>query len=123
MPRGSKEKYSAEQKKKAEHIEAGYEHKGVSKKKAEAIAWATVNKQSGGGERSGSGKTTSEKKKSQARKDSAHNAVDTKHAKEKADSLESKTKAELLTQARSHNISGRSSMNKQELILALRRPK
>lgn len=123
MPRGSKEKYSAEQKKKAEHIEAGYEQKGVPKRKAEAIAWATVNKQSGGGERSGSGKATSEKKKNEARKDSAHNAVETKQAKAKVDSLESKTKAELLDEARSRNISGRSTMTKQELILALRKPK
>ncbi|RYY76160.1 MAG: termination factor Rho [Gammaproteobacteria bacterium] len=123
MPRGSKEKYSPAQKKKAEHIEAGYEHKGVPKKKAEAIAWATVNKQSGGGEKSGSGKTTSSTKKAKAREDSAHNAVKTKHAKASSDSLESHTKAELLEQARSHNISGRSTMNKQELILALRKPK
>lgn len=49
MPRGSKAKYTAEQKRKAAHIEAGYEDKGVSKDEAEARAWATVNKQSGGG--------------------------------------------------------------------------
>ena len=48
MPRGSKDKYTAEQKRKAEHIEESYEHKGVSKEEAEARAWATVNKQSGG---------------------------------------------------------------------------
>ena len=48
MPRGSKDKYTAEQKRKAEHIEESYEHKGVSKDEAEARAWATVNKQSGG---------------------------------------------------------------------------
>ena len=53
MPRGSKDKYTAEQKRKAEHIEESYEHKGVSKDEAEARAWATVNKQSGGGERAG----------------------------------------------------------------------
>lgn len=53
MPRGSKAKYTAEQKRKAAHIEAGYEAKGVPKDEAEARAWATVNKQSGGGERAG----------------------------------------------------------------------
>lgn len=53
MTRGSKEKYTEPQKKKAEHIEKGYEKKGVPKKRAEQIAWATVNKQSGGGEKAG----------------------------------------------------------------------
>jgi hypothetical protein len=122
MPRGSKEKYSETQKRKAEHIESGYEHQGIPKKKAEAIAWATVNKQSGGGEKSGSGKSTSAKEKSSAREDSAKNAVKTKHAKGRDDSLESQSKRELMEKARSKNISGRSTMNKQELILALRKP-
>ncbi len=122
MPRGSKEKYSEPQKKKAEHIEESYEHKGVPKKKAEAIAWATVNKQSGGGERSGSGTKTSATSKSEAREDSAHNAVKTKQEKASPHSLESQTKTELMQQARSKNISGRSAMTKPELILALRRP-
>lgn len=53
MPRGSKAKYTAEQKRKAAHIEDSYEHKGLSKEEAEARAWATVNKQSGGGEKAG----------------------------------------------------------------------
>ena len=53
MARGSKEKYTEEQKRKAEHIEKSYEHKGVPKDEAEARAWAIVNKQSGGGEKSG----------------------------------------------------------------------
>ena len=55
MPRGSKSKYTSKQKRKAEHIEEGYEKKGVSKGRAKAIGWATVNKTSGGGEKSGSG--------------------------------------------------------------------
>jgi hypothetical protein len=38
MPRGSKDKFTAEQKRKAEHIEESYEHKGVSKDEAEARA-------------------------------------------------------------------------------------
>ncbi len=51
MPRGSKDKYTAEQKRKAETSTNSYEKKGVSKDEAEARAWATVNKQSGGGEK------------------------------------------------------------------------
>jgi len=49
MSRGSKAKYSSKQKRQAGHIEEAYEKKGVSKKTAEARAWATVNKQDGGG--------------------------------------------------------------------------
>ena len=56
MARGSKKKYTSKQKRKAEHIEEGYEKRGVSKKEAEKRAWATVNKMSGGGKRSGSGR-------------------------------------------------------------------
>lgn len=56
MPRGDKSAYTDKQKRQAEHIEEGYEEKGVSKKKAEARAWATVNKESGGGKKSGSGR-------------------------------------------------------------------
>lgn len=48
MARGSKDKYTDEQKRKAEHIEESYEQKGTPKDEAEARAWATVNKQSGG---------------------------------------------------------------------------
>ena len=56
MPQGDKGKYTDKQKRKAEHIEEGYEKRGVSKKEAEARAWATVNKESGGGKKSGSGR-------------------------------------------------------------------
>ena len=56
MARGSKSKYSGKQKRKAEHIEEGYEKRGTSKKEAERRAWATVNKESGGGKKSGSGR-------------------------------------------------------------------
>lgn len=55
MPRGDKSSYTDKQKRKAEHIEEGYEDSGVSKKEAERRAWATVNKESGGGKKSGSG--------------------------------------------------------------------
>jgi plasmid stabilization system protein ParE len=56
MPRGDKGAYTDKQKRQAEHIEEGYEKKGVSTKEAEARAWATVNKESGGGKKSGSGR-------------------------------------------------------------------
>lgn len=56
MPRGDKGAYTDKQKRKAEHIEESYEDRGVPKKEAEARAWATVNKDSGGGKKSGSGR-------------------------------------------------------------------
>jgi plasmid stabilization system protein ParE len=56
MPQGDKDKYTDKQKRKAEHIEEGYEDRGVSHKEAERRAWATVNKESGGGNKSGSGR-------------------------------------------------------------------
>jgi hypothetical protein len=56
MPRGDKSSYTNKQKRKAEHIEEGYEDRGVGKEEAERRAWATVNKESGGGNKSGSGR-------------------------------------------------------------------
>jgi plasmid stabilization system protein ParE len=56
MARGDKSAYTDKQKRKAEHIEEGYEKGGVSKKTAEARAWATVNKSDKGGKKSGSGR-------------------------------------------------------------------
>jgi len=56
MPRGDKSAYTEKQKRQAEHIEEGYEKRGVSEKEAEARAWATVNKQDQGGKKSGSGR-------------------------------------------------------------------
>lgn len=122
MARGDKDKYSDKQKRKAEHIEDSYEEKGVPKKEAEKRAWATVNKQSGGGERSGSGAHTSEKTKRAARKDSANKAVASQQgiSRKKSSNVESKeTKESLLKKARAKNIAGRSTMNKQQLINAL----
>ena len=49
MSQGDKSKYTDKQKRQAEHIEESYEKKGVSKDEAEARAWATVNKNDGGG--------------------------------------------------------------------------
>ena len=56
MPRGEKSAYTDKQKRKAEHIEESYESRGLSEREAERRAWATVNKQDGGGRKSGSGK-------------------------------------------------------------------
>ncbi|MCU6453260.1 plasmid stabilization protein [Sphingomonas sp. A2-49] len=56
MPQGDKDKYTDKQKRKAEHIEEGYEDRGTPKEEAERRAWATVNKESGGGNKSGSGR-------------------------------------------------------------------
>jgi plasmid stabilization system protein ParE len=55
MPRGSKEKYTDKEKRQAEHIEEGYEQRGLPEKEAERRAWATVNKVHGGGEKRGGG--------------------------------------------------------------------
>jgi len=56
MPRGDKSAYTNRQKRKAEHIEEGYEKQGVSRREAARRAWATVNKEEGGGKKSGSGR-------------------------------------------------------------------
>ena len=56
MPRGDKSAYSDKQQRQAEHIEEGYKSRGVSEKEAERRAWATVNKMTGGGKKSGSGR-------------------------------------------------------------------
>ncbi|WP_413988647.1 plasmid stabilization protein [Labrys okinawensis] len=61
MPRGDKSKYTDKQERKAEHIAESYEERGVSEKEAERRAWATVNKDDGGGKEpggSGRGKNT-----------------------------------------------------------------
>lgn len=60
MPRGDKSSYTGKQKRKAEHIEEGYEKRGVPAEEAAKRAWATVNKESGGGKKSGSGRGVKE---------------------------------------------------------------
>lgn len=122
MPQGDKDKYTDKQERKAEHIEKSYERKGVSKKEAESRAWATVNKQSGGGNRTGgSGQKKSEKAKAADRSDSAKQAAATRKAGSRSASLEDQTKQQLLDKARAKNIKGRSTMRKQELVTALRK--
>jgi plasmid stabilization system protein ParE len=124
MPTQNKDKYTDQQKRKAEHIEDSYESKGVSKGEAEARAWATVNKQSGGGEKKGgSGTKKAASAKSHDRKDSARRAVATRHGapRNNGQSLEEQTKVDLMQRARGLNIPGRSTMSKQELINAIRK--
>lgn len=122
MPRGSKDKYTAAQKRKAEHIEESYEAKGVPRDEAEARAWATVNKQSGGGEKAGgSGREKSASAKRQSRQSSARRAAKTRQGVPRPDQpMTEMTRAQLMDQARKQNIAGRSTMRKAELIEALK---
>lgn len=60
MPRGDKSSYTDKQKRQAEHMEEGYEKRGTGHKEAERRAWATVNKETGGGKKSGSGRGKAE---------------------------------------------------------------
>jgi len=81
MPKGSKAKYTDKQKRMAEHIEDSYEEKGVSHEEAEARAWATVNKETGGGEKKGgSGTEVSSAEKKTRRKSVAKSAASTRAA-------------------------------------------
>jgi len=68
MPQGDKSKYTDKQKRQAEHIEEGYEDRGVSEKEAERRAWATVNKMTGGGKKPGGSGRGKAVDKSPARK-------------------------------------------------------
>lgn len=131
MPRGDKTKYTAKQQRKAEHIEQSYEQKGIPEGEAEARAWATVNKQSGGGERKGgSGREKSETTKRADRKDSAERAAKSRKGdspnsgsardqRSGSTSLADLTRDELMSKARERDVPGRSKMRKDELIKAL----
>lgn len=120
MPQGSKAKYTDKQKRKAAEIEESYKDKGVPTKVAQARAWATVNKQSGGGERpGGSGRDKPEQAKAKARKHSAELAAASRESHD-ASALASHSKQDLLQLARNKRIRGRSTMNKQELVDALK---
>ena len=72
MPRGDKSKYTDKQKRKAEHIADSYEDRGVSEKEAKSRAWATVNKESSGGNKSGSGRGRPDTHVSSSRGGRAH---------------------------------------------------
>ena len=62
MPRGDKSSYTDKQKRQAAHIEAGYEARGMNAKNAAGRAWATVNKLTGGGQKSGSGRAPAQQR-------------------------------------------------------------
>lgn len=83
MPRGDKSSYTDKQKRKAEHIEEGYEDRGVGKEEAERRAWATVNKESGGGKKSGSGRGKKENHES-SRKGGRKGGLSQTHAQRSA---------------------------------------
>lgn len=83
MPRGDKSSYTDKQKRRAEHIEEGYEERGVGKKEAARRAWATVNKESGGGKKSGSGRGKQENR-SASRKGGRTSGSGQSHAKRSA---------------------------------------
>ena len=72
MPRGDKSAYTDKQKRKAQQIEEGYEERGVPREEAERRAWATVNKESGGGNLSGSGRGVTDTHVSSSRGGRAH---------------------------------------------------
>src|ERR1700748_2463187 len=72
MPRGDKSSYTNKQKRQAEHIEKGYEKRGVGANEAERRAWATVNKETGGGNKSGSGRGKKDTHASSSRGGRAH---------------------------------------------------
>ena len=83
MPRGDKSSYTSKQKRRAEHIEEGYEKRGVSSKEAARRAWATVNKESGGGKKSGSGRGHAENR-SASRRGGRKGGSSQSHAKRSA---------------------------------------
>ena len=68
MPRGDKSKYTGKQKRQAEHIEEGYEKRGLGEDEAERRAWATVNKMTRGGKKPGGSGRGKKVNKAPARK-------------------------------------------------------
>lgn len=126
MPRGDKSLHSASQKRKAAHIEESYRHLGMSREEAEALAWATVNRQSGGGERKGGGPRKSEGAKEMVRSASARRAAKSRKGEASKPGgrslapLAELTREQLLERAKRKGISGRWRMRKEELIEALR---
>jgi plasmid stabilization system protein ParE len=83
MPRGDKSKYTDKQERKAEHIAESYEERGLGEKEAERRAWATVNKDDGGGKKpggSGRGKETGHPAAHQGGKASASRTAEERSA-------------------------------------------
>ena len=96
MARGDKSKYTNKQKRQAEHIAEGYEHRGVSEREAKRRAWATVNDMTHGGKKSGSGRgkalDTSAAEKG-GRKGGAASAARPKHERQESARKAAKTRA------------------------------
>ena len=84
MPRGDKSAYTAKQKRQALHIEESYEARGLRPKTAARRAWATVNKQEGGGTKKGSGRKKTATRKKTAAKKSARKTTRRKSATKRA---------------------------------------
>jgi len=105
MPRGDKSAYTQKQKRQAEHIEEGYEKRGVSENEAEKRAWATVNKMSGGGKKSGSGvgkETNKAPAKKGGKKGGAASASRSPAARSASAKKAARTRARTQTGAASH---------------------
>ena len=68
MPRGDKSSYTSKQKRQAKHIEDSYKKRGTSSKTAAKRAWATVNKETGGGKKGKSKKSTKKAAKKSSKK-------------------------------------------------------
>jgi hypothetical protein len=84
MPRGDKSSYTSKQRRQARDIEKGYEDKGVSAKESERRAWTTVNKLSGGGKKSGSGRKMAASKEAPSNKVASKKAALKKSASKKS---------------------------------------
>ncbi len=93
MARGSKSSYSNKQKRQAADIEKSYKKRGVSTKTAEARAWATVNKQTGGGAKKKSATKKSAAKKSTAKKTGGRKKTAAKKTAAKKTGTRSRSKA------------------------------
>jgi hypothetical protein len=91
MPRGSKDAYTDKQKRKAAHIEAGYEERGVSENEAERRAWATVNKQDGGGKAAAANGSTGRAKKTARKHASGSRSRSSKSASKRASASRGRT--------------------------------
>jgi plasmid stabilization system protein ParE len=83
MPQDDKSAYTDKQKRKAKHIKDGYRERGTSEEEAQRRAWATVNKESGGGNKSGAGRGTPDNKES-SRKGGRISASGRSHASRSA---------------------------------------
>ncbi len=95
MPRGDKSSYTGKQKRQAEHIEKGYEKRGTGKKESERRAWATVNAETKGGKKSGSGRGKKENhapSRKGGRKGGAASAARSKASKSRSGKMAAKTR-------------------------------